>query len=687
MRFWHCIFILLFNTLKAQDLSFKSESIEWPDNFKIHDAIPDSLKNNEAVILNDQLIVNLIEGTIIRRQAIKVLKAEGLAKLKTLSLPQNMDITAQENSFYKQGRFSTRTIPFIYSYKIDYFSARILRNRKIYDLPLDVTTKKNYWVKRDGERVSDYEYNFHFEDLNAGDILEYIYKLKMDGSYGTDQFYVHDYYPKLKMNLVVDAPISYAHNIDSTACTISLVTGNGPSYFAKSYTFTNLKAIKYGQNCLAGMKLPHVSASPYSVSSHVYNATMTSAKVMYATRYSWYIVPDSLYFKEKVYDKSGASLRKFIKKFPDDSSDITHAIFLSKVVDTLNTYRFLSAEQMHYGADAQYSIRSSERLLRRELAEEFISDIYKNILFEKGVFYYVANVQDRRLGGHSPSHRTHDKYEREFIALPVKKSFKFYLPRFEGLKYLPDELPYYYEGTLCALIPKNTQALQGQTQDVNTLKFIKTPLSTHNENVRTENAIFKINVDSGLIKATIKENLSGQFSTLLRHYYNRDYIDSTIELRYFKKCVDKPDCRNQQLKLISLSKTFPFKASYNCSEEIRFKDRQINLNGWFSFVNNKDQFKNKLCQEYYMDFAYTDIYNFLFEFNTPVKVQNTADFNKALLNDFFEINSALTQQDESKYLLTITAKVKKYVIPENESQKLIDYVEFLNQLNNLNLKF
>lgn len=690
-----CLISLFVNVIRGQNLNFRNENYNWPDANKKFDAIPDSFKNDGAVILTDDINLNFAEHFVKRRQAVKIQSEDGLAHYKTVSLPQNFDITNLNNPSYKQGRFSKRLIPFIYEYKITYFAARIIRNKVITEIPVKVSTSKQFWIKYDGERVYDYEYLFGFEELEVGDIIEYTYKAEIKGSYDTDQFYVNDFFPKLNTNLTIKviAPASLYntdmvmnHNIDSTLFTKTITPDKSFSYQNYVYKFKNLKAIKYTQNILAGKTLAHVTASIYNVTKHYIDKSLISSKYLYTTKYSWFTIPDSLNEKEKVYDKYGANLRKFIAKFPDNTTDSSKTHFFSQYVDTINTYKFISSEYMHYSSDAQYSLTSSERLLKRELVEEYIGKTYDDILFEKNVFYYIANVQDRRRGIHIMENRSHEDYELEFLALPVKSSFKFYMPRFNGIKYFPDELPFYCEGTFCALFPKNTKAANYK-EGLQNMKFIKTPASTFNENVRSENAMLKIDLDSSIIHASIKTNLNGQFSTILRHYYNHEVIDSTIKVEYFKKCVDKPNSSSKYIKLTSQAKIFPFKSSYACSENIKIAKDHIDLTNWFSFVLDKENFKEPLTQNYFLDFTFTDTYNFLFEFNKPTEVSNAEEFNKKLSNDFFEANSILNKQDGNKYLLTVSVKAKQYILPEEKIGYLTEYLNLLSQINSLKLKF
>ena len=684
-----------FKILKSQDLTFITETYNWPDQAKKFESIPDSFKNEGAVILKDNISLNFAAQNISRRIAIKILNKEGLNYFKTVCLPQNFDITRINNSIYKQGRFCELHSPFVKAYKINYFAARIIRNNVITEIPVSVSTKKVYWIAKDGERIYDFEISCSFDQLDIGDIIEYSYGAAVNGLYDTDIFYPNDFYPKLKTTINVSsiAPAAYKNldiihfqNIDSSQFTKKTIPRNGNTIQEYNFEFKHLNAIKYGQNCIAGKTLPHICASVYSLKKTYFNKTIQNSKYLYTPKFSWYFIPDSLIYKDKIYDKYGASIRKFVSKFPDNPTDTFKIIFFNQVIDSINSFKFISSEEMHYNKDAQYSLNSGERLLKGQLVEEYLNETYSNILFEKNLFYYDANVEDKRFGIHSTQIRAHEKYEINFIALPVKKTFKFYMPRINGVKYFPDELPFYCEGTYCALFPKNTQASK-QLNGLQDIKFIKTSLSNYNENIRTENAIVKVNLDSLITHLSIKENLNGQFSTILRHYYNNESIDSTIQMNYFKKCIEKPNAANSSILKVTESKDFPFKTSYNCSIQIKATKDSIDLKNWFSFLLGKENFKQKITQDYYLDFAFTDNYNFLFEFNKAVTVTNSDAFNKSLTNDFFEISSKLIKQGDTKYLFSISTKAKQNLIPQVKTMLLINYLEQLNDLNNLILKY
>jgi hypothetical protein len=687
------ITLLFFSFSISAQVIISARDVDWPKWENISKK-NDTLKNDNAFILNDNLLLNYADHTITRFQEIKIINEDGLKDFNTISLPENIDIT-QIKSNYTMGRFKNRNIPYVTFYKVIDFSARIIRNNKIIEIPISQDTQKHYWLKYDGERIYDYEYIFNLSDLKEGDVLQYYYKASFKGQYGTDQLYTNDYYPKInaKYEIRLSVENRYAqgnfilnHFIDTINYKKTSIENSLSTLIKHVYEFKNLAAVKYPKNCLAGNSLMHITVkSNENVLKFKFQETGNGYKYIYIPNYTWYYRADTLINKKKNYNKYYSSLRKFLLKFPEATDEKSHSILMSQIVDTLNTYNYILAESIRYGEYSQLNVNSTDKLLKKELLEEYTLEINKNILDEKNIFYYETNIQDRRLGVHSSKYRAHYNYEQNILALPINNNIKYYTQRFNGVKYLPDELPFYLEGTYAVLNPVNVKHSQSPRNN-SEIKFNRTPLSTFNENVRTESGIFKINTDSLIIDATIKENLSGQFSTILRHLYNSDIIDSTINLAYYTKCTDKPNSINQKIQLISQAKEFPFKTSYKCNEKIKISPNEINLNNWFSFILKKSDFRHPLNTDYYFDFTYTDSYNIFLEFDKPTTINNSEDFKLLSNNEYFEIVSSIVKQSENQYIISVNTKLKAYVLPKEKFNILTEYLSALDKLNNFKLK-
>jgi len=132
---------------------------------------------------------------------------------------------------------------------------------------------------------------------------------------------------------------------------------------------------------------------------------------------------------------------------------------------------------------------------------------------------------------------------------------------------------------------------------------------------------------------------------------------------------------------------FPFKNSFLCVEKINLSNAtDISLKDWFSFTLNKQLVSEKPNFDYYFDFQYSDMYNYMIEFNKAADVSNIDAFTKSIHNAYFDLSSKLTKQNETTYLLSVMVKVKEPVIPVAEGQLLLDFASELDGLNNMTLK-
>ncbi|HWY10623.1 MAG TPA: hypothetical protein VN026_04815 [Bacteroidia bacterium] len=700
--------ILIFNFLvflsDAQNFPLQKD-FEWPDKFVNYKKVPDSLNTEDAIILKE--VVTYGNDFISRRIAIKIQNNEGLAKFKKIQLPENYDLTNYPNE-NKLGRFKGRKDPFIYSYAPKYFAARIIKpNRKIIDLQINVASSKVYWVVTGGERIYDFLYNIDIENLEAGDILEYTYKADVDWRGGIINYYPNESNVKFDYNLTA---IAYStpkfntidfidgHNSQVNSVKTNSAYSNGNLITTKEVHFDYLKAITYSSNIRPGINLPHLSINygiyymqtPRPVHYTGFNHNVQASKPFYVLNPNvWLIFSDSSKYSP-TNNNYNTNLRKFLSSFDYSyTSDSTGVKYMTRVTDSLNTMKYVSSEDIHYSGNAQYSMASTELLNKGKITEEFVVKNYFDILNAKNIFYYQGIVMDKRQSEIRMEYRGHMNLEKKIIILPDGKSFKYFMPRYKGMDYNTDELPFYFEGVNCALIPAETKYGNGKykTKKVQIL-FTKTPKSLYNENTRSEAGVFKIKTDSFSINVNTKLNLGGQFSTVLRHYYNNSIIDSTIGLNYYKKCTDKPHAKDMKITMANSSKIFPFKCSYNTTEKIGLASKNsIDLNNWFSFTCSEEQLAKKPNHDYYVDFQYTDAYNYLFEFDKAVELLNADDFSKKMNNDYFEINSNLVKQDDTKYLLSVMIKVKQDMIPEKDAMRIMDFVAMLDVINHFKLNY
>ena len=694
-------------TLSAQKTFFGEIPVKWEEYET--PAIPKDLDKYEAsdlVIISDQTefyFYGTNNEKLVRNVTVKINSAKGLEKINTLKLPESFD--QAYDALYKQGRNARIKTPFIQQYQVNTFSCRKFSKNRWTPVTFDLKYEKIRWVKASGDFAGEFineDLNvFQLQNISAGDVVQIVYESSFNSDYGNNLFYFNSEIPKLlceysfiyKVERQFEAyEFILPMNIKDTCLKRTRFPDKNYTIIKDKILLRNLEGHNHSANSFEGNTMPHVFADFrfYRMIIGSYPADGGRIYDFQAFRprnFEWIIFADTTNHYTKVYDKQFAAIRKFVSKLPPvKNSDSTNTIFFKALCDTFNDFRYISNNHLFYNESNLRNVYSGDHLLKRRLVEQHLWKLYKDILNDNKVFYNVVSVQDRRFGEHNTTYRSSYAYECELIAIPAGTSYIYFMPRYRGLKYHLNELPFYLEGSLALLKPQNFQP-ENENKSQSYFKFIRTHRGTYNENTRIENATVRVSLDSLKANLTIKEGLSGQFSTVLRHLYLNEAIDSTISPYYFKKCLDKPLVSNTKIKLSSRMTDFPFRYNFNCTGAVKLTDKKsISLEEWFSFPLSKSIFPELPTHTYYFDFDFSDVYNFVLNFNEPVSITNAQAFKKAINNDYFELESEIINQSETSWLLKVKLIVKKAKIPEDKMSLLGELLTELEALNNFSVE-
>ena len=449
--------------------------------------------------------------------------------------------------------------------------------------------------------------------------------------------------------------------------------------------------MNYPDNACVSKQFPYIFADFrfYKVITASYTDGGTRQNEYDYTRpkhFEWQLVSDTTNKYTKMYDKQFSSIRQFISRFPPVTNDSSEVSFLTALCDTLNNFNYITANDLFYNRSELYNMYSGDHLLKRRLVEGMVWKLVQDVLNENKIPYYKASIQDNRYGENTQQYRANYGYENYLMALPINNSFIYFVPRATGVSYYLNELPFYYEGSLAALVYRNYKETEKEAGE-NYFRMIRTRKGTANENSRTENATVDINTDSLVAHLKIKESLSGQYSTILRHYYLNTYIDSTLPAYYFKKCTDKPGASLVKIKLSSRLTDYPFRHTFNCSEKLTLSSgTSISLRNWFSFVVFSAGIPKAPKQDYYFDFENTDTYNFLLSFSKPTEIENAGELSAQLDNAYYSFSSGLEKQSDRSYLLKVELKIKVRKLPKEDAGELLKLTRALEEMNSFNLK-
>lgn len=695
-----CLATHFFSQLCGQGY-FGAGPVKWENNnsYKIS---PEAGKYDQydVVILSEVTEFHFYANNnekVLRNVKYKINTAEGLKILKDFKTPESFDPACDE-ALFCQGRRSRIKTPFIQEYKLTTFAARKFSAGRWSNVRVSDKYERIRWINGNGEFVDEDLTIMHLGGLAVGDVLEIYYEASFSVNYGTNLFYFHSRWPKL------DCEYSFITKIDKQLKDLSFIfpvnvaewdiketSADYGDYLlqTKRIKVGNLEALDYPVNTFPAMRLPHVKADFNFYRNFITSPSGRRLAVVYnkSKNFEWLISTDTTVLAyEKIYDKQFGAIRKFLATLPPTGSDSQNVVFFSALCDSFNAFRFITANHMFYNESHLLNVYSGDHLLKRRLPENMLGKLYANILYDKQVFFYLVNVMDNRLGEHSLNYRAHQGYEKTLIALPLGQSVFYFMPRAAGLKYHLNELPFYHEGSLAALTPANFQP-NTPDKESKVFRIIKTHKGTYNENTRTENASVKLGSEKKEAVVIIKESLSGQFSTVLRHLYLNEIIDSTISPHYFRKCTDKPGASEIKIKPGAFMRDYPFRYNFNCSEKLKLESPTlIPLKRWFSFPIGKKQFPRLPQTDYYFDFEFSDLYNFLIEPDANYIIRNQSSFSKNISNDYFELASSIKENGPGVFLLSVKLVVKQRRIPAENMALLSDLLDALDEVDNFSLE-
>lgn len=690
------LFVLAGNSIFSQQVFYKNNAFDWNQFPQIKNLAKSSFSETTVIDDHTDIIFQFEKSEIRRLQTFYVSDQRSALELSTYALPDDFD-PAFSNFMQTQGRKDLNKGAEFDDFVLKHFGARTLTKDGWINLKIDYKFKKRRWLQPDGEMKYDQAPVVSIEGVSPGAILQIYYSAVFQGPYGMNIFYLNGSYPKLNTEYYFEYSVDSRLNefkfskvflINDSLVTHREERQNGLTKHLLKVRTSNLRANLYPKNCREAETLPHVvfSFEVYNMIKdkfHDNGAIINDYVVVRARDFEWISMQDTSYNYEKVYVKHFTDLRKFMKTLPGFKSDSGIVGFLKAFRDTIAPYRFISENQIFMNEENLLDVGLLDHIGRRRITEKSIT-LLEEMLWEGKRFYYAATVMDKRLGNHSPVVRAHKPYEQFFPIIPEKDRYHFLLPRVNGVDFYPDELPFYFEGGVAALAPRNFANTDSNRLRKN-FKFIRLQQGTANENTRIENANLSINLEKKEMSYTGKVNLSGQFSTILRHLYLKQAIDSTIEPNYFKRASDKPGAKNQQIKLSAKTSDYPFRHSFNCSAIMPVSASSvISVKDWFSFALNKKVFPAMPQLDYYFDFTFTDIYNFVLIFDKPAEITNAEAFTKDISNDNFELKSSIQKQENGNYLLAVKLQVKVPCLKANDGNLLEQLIVALEELNNFN---
>lgn len=344
----------------------------------------------------------------------------------------------------------------------------------------------------------------------------------------------------------------------------------------------------------------------------------------------------------------------------------------SYVFNGLETQAHLQMRANEYvGLTSSNVERVPKTLEKKRLQDVNRHAIYEGLLNRFKNPYYIALLADKRVASIKPDNCMFLLGEQRWYNILIDSSLYYIYPKKERFGYAINEIPFYRENTINLQVSQMTDSYFNKEN----VRFFKTPASKPANNFRQNMVKAKVNLANKTIDFEGKINLSGQFSTLTRGFYQYGYQDSTVNERYYHTIYTK----NDKVKLtkqdsVSYKNTYPFKAT----TKVNYKGKDlvtkttdstytVNINHWIHHIIETNFRADNRTLAFYSDFEHKDSYAYQLVFDKAVQLRAFKDLPLLVDNEFGRYSFDIQQTQPTTIVIQSTFTIKKERTPAEKA--------------------
>jgi len=693
----------------GQYTQYKKYEYDWNKDAPETMPVNEMFSEEDAVILDEQNFMEasgtkdpFVKVYIEKKLRIKFLTQKGIDNFSKITIPESFDPLFD----YKDiplGNPKKRHRPRMFEIKIEYFAARIIKGNGQIETA-DVKDQLKPEIILFGSKIyNSHAYVFKTKNLQVGDELEIAYSFELPYHdnwymYYSARVFFHGLMSKQKTSFVLKTNDKLKTKLlyHNKCKPDSVVKANKRTYYY--FTYHNLPGC-----------LNEVGARPHKELPYfVYDLNPSDDRFYYRSPNSLEdgILPYWLYMLKRresyafaierrtdpiTKDKQFRKVEKFI-------SETTNGIPSDQPINKMIKIHHTIVDSFQYQNDYAYYAGIDTRLERlgdftekRTLRDISRYKLYARSFNQLKLPYSTVYFIDRRVADMGSSYIS-PIIDNEFAFMIFINENPLYMyPKKDRFGLYTNELPFYWESSPALYV----QFHNLWSDKIAELRFVKTPASTENDNIRITSVQTTINIEKGSIDYNARISLSGQFSTMTRGLYKYDYVDSSISFVYRKKLWEIDD----KTYLVDNSindgqKHFPYKSditanyrSINVIIQNTDGSYALSVENWFNHITSAVSDSIKRALSFYPDFRFKDNYKYYLKFDTAVVILNTDEFNINIDNNLGHLKTSIKQLQPNIYLLESDLIVDKETVVAENISDVTEIYHAISKLNNSDLLF
>ena len=714
--------------LMSQSHSYKNFKYEWTSVKAEPIEVEAIYKNQDAVILSDELVYNASgnkepiyniyyglgnyyvlgnssesKNPVVQRFVrIKYLTNDGIKKGNKFSLPESFDPIHEKLLCSSLDTLHHINLPVGEFECIRYIAGRIVKaNGTI--VPATISENIETIYRNSGTAKSTfYKWNFVIENLEPGDELQLDYSY--EGSYTlqpSNKIYFNSIFPKENFKLTFRE--AYASNkmiICHNGAEISkTLTNKNSATKSRDYIFL-AKNIKGGIDEVGARPVvdqPYISFYDHHMEFVKEN---TNSVPNTPLAYPWFIFlaknlnyqMDNLKIHLLKQDKTTLAINHYFNGIKEVNPNSNLPLLMSMIHHDIN-------ENFKYQDDVNYFDGLDNRLERlgqhvEEKKLRYMSRLrfYSELFLRLDTSYYLGFIGDKRTDLIDIEKFEPISLQSEYFAVPFANTYIYYYPKGNRFGYETNEFPFYHEGATIELADQHLP-VRYKTDVIPNITYpvAITPSSTSTDNSRKTSGMATISISNSKMNYAGKTILKGQYSTLIRGYYLFGSRDTTVNPKYFEAFNGlKPLTKDSSIIKNNVSTSYPFEASFNVKFiEDNFLTKEpsgsfsFNLEGWFNEITENNFVAKNRQLDYYPDFKSQDTHKFYLKFDEPIQLDSSSMASDTIKNSFGYYLINVEQKDANSMMVS-----SEFVVSAEKvsAENAIDVENIFNAINTLNKK-